>query len=283
MKNILVYPLYKIKGRELEYANHKKLLAHNIKCIDKFNCVDEIILFEEEVDHWNEMIYKNFEKIEALVKKDNNVLFSEADTVFIKSFEKIFKLNKLFLFAKCNGSSQIDASLSEGFYLNAGLVYYPGCLKDNDDLWQYYKNMTVPNNISNSGCQYEVIVNKMFYSQFSTKKEGIEALHNFGLSNFNWRGLVAERNHSNLQMPSYDNIFHIHFLNMSAYIHKLPKWDSFWYEKFYLNLCEGVQANDSQLVKKEIVKIMEYYIDNIKGWENRPARLENMKNYIRRI
>ena len=92
IRNLLVYPLYKISGKEIEYQKHKKFVDKNIEIVKKFNCVDDIIVLGKEVESWYEMLSDILLSIKDLVSDKSNVLFSEADTIFSKSFSEIYSL-----------------------------------------------------------------------------------------------------------------------------------------------------------------------------------------------
>ena len=47
-RNLLIYPLYKINGKETEYQKHKKFVDKNIEIVKKFDCVDDIIVLGKE-------------------------------------------------------------------------------------------------------------------------------------------------------------------------------------------------------------------------------------------
>ena len=233
MANLLIYPLYRINGRNEEFLKHKKFVEKNIEIVNKFNCVDDIIVLTKEVSNWSDMIGDIFHSIQKLVQSGNNVLFSEADTIFLKPFDEIYSIDKMMMFSNCGESSNIDLSLSEEYYLNGGFVYYPHNISDN--IWSYIKRIDFSDTIKNIGNTYEVIVNQMYYSQFADKEMGINFLKKFGIFKYNWRCL------------SYSdtmNIRHIHFLNMSYYTSD-KKFFSFWYENFFDEMYEHIMNNKS--------------------------------------
>ena len=221
VKNVLVYPLYKIKGKESEYQQHKEFVDKNIEVVQKFDCVDDIIVLGKEVNTWSEMIMDVLLSIRELVK-NNNVLFSEADTIFVKDFLEIFSLEKFMMFSKCEEDSNIDASLTKEFYLNGGFVYYPHNMDEN--LWRHIENIDRYDSIKMTGNLYEVIMNRMYYSQFLTMNDGLNYLKNFGIKKYNW----CIRSSANIK-----HLGHIHFLNMSHYTSDESKFSGFWYETFF--------------------------------------------------
>ena len=277
MKNLLVYPLYKIKGRGSEYEGHKLNLQKNIEIVEKFGCVDAIKVIGSEVDHWSEMVGDMIEKIYEFNTSGYNVLFSEIDTVFLQEFSEIFSLEKLTMFARCNGASKIDPSLSAGYYLNAGLTYYPANL--DSSIWELSRNkFKSDNSIAVAGTTYEVLVNRMFYSQFPDKNAGIDYIgKSIGFSKYNWRGLLSV-DHS--EMPSrVADIKHIHFLNMSQYIHNNKNFGKFWYNEFlhdlYIDTLSGNKTN------KTIVSLLEYYVKSINLNSVKKPKIEKYINLLR--
>lgn len=220
-KNILVYPLYKIKGKEKEYYKHKKFVDKNVQVVEKLNCVDNVIILEKEVNSWSEMIVDVLYSIKKLLEH-NNILFSEADTIFTKEFSEIFLIEKFMMFSKCEEDSNIDPSFTKDFYLNGGLVYYPSNMDEN--LWNFIDDVDRYDSIKMTGNLYEVIMNRIYYSQFSSLKEGMEYLKIFGIKKYNW----CIRSNVNLEQ-----LKHIHFLNMSHYTSDKSKFSGFWYETFF--------------------------------------------------
>jgi len=273
MKNLLVYPLYKIKGRGSEYEGHKLNLQKNIEIVEKFGCVDAIKVIGSEVDHWSEMVGDMIEKIYELNISGNNVLFSEIDTVFLQEFSEIFSLEKLTMFARCNGASKIDPSLSAGYYLNSGLTYYPANL--DSSIWELSRNkFKSDNSIAVAGTTYEVLVNRMFYSQFSDMKSGIDYIKKtVGFSKYNWRGhLIVDDD----QMPEDPSeIKHVHFLNMSEYIHGNSSFAPFWYNEFLDRFHSCVISGES--AANVLIDLLQYYADQ-NGL--RAGKKPNIQKYI---
>jgi len=276
MRNLLVYPLYKIEGRETEYEKHKLNLEKNIEIVKKFNCVDEIKVVGSEVNHWSEMVVDMIEQIYNLNTSGCNVLFSEIDAVFLSEFSEIFSLEKMTMFARCNGASKIDPSLSAGYYLNSGIVYYPANL--NDSMWYLARNkLKDSSSVAIAGTTYEALVNKMFYSQFSDMKSGIDYIKKtVGFSKYNWRGLLSV-DHS--EMPStIENIKHIHFLNMSEYIHNVKNLGQFWYNEFLHNFYTGVIDEDKNKIKENVIDLLDHYKNNV---NLNSIKTSNIENYIK--
>ena len=222
IRNLLVYPLYKISGKKIEYQKHKKFVNKNIDVVKKFNCVDDIIVLGKEVESWSEMISDILFSIKELVSDGSNVLFSEADTIFTKSFSEIYSLEKFMMFSKCEEHSNIDSSLTKDFYLNGGFVYYPHNMDEN--LWKYIEDIDRYDSIKMTGNLYEVIMNRMYYAQFSNMKDGLNYLKEFGISKYNWCIRSS---------PDIKRLSHIHFLNMSHYTSDESKFSGFWYETFF--------------------------------------------------
>lgn len=269
MKNLLVYPLYKIKDRESEYEGHKSNLQKNIEIVEKFGCVDAIKVIGSEVDHWSEMVGDMIEKIYELNASGHKVLFSEIDTVFLQEFSEIFLLEKLTMFARCNGASQIDPSLSTGYYLNAGLTYYPANL--NSSVWEISRNKFKTNNsIAIAGTTYEVLVNRMFYSQFENMDSGISYLEKIGFSKYNWRGALSVDNDQMPEDPS--EIKHVHFLNMSEYIHKNSNFAPFWYNHFLDRFHSCVIKEES--VTNVLIDLLQYYVDGVRMRAEQRSRIQ---------
>ena len=244
-KNLLVYPLYKIKGKESEYQKHKKFVEKNISVVKRFNCVDDIIILGKDVNTWSEMIDDVLLSIRELVK-NNNVLFSEADTIFTKQFSEIFSLENFMMFSKCEENSNIDSSLTKDFYLNGGLVYYPSNM--NKDLWKFIDNMDQYESIKMTGNLYEVIMNRMYYSQFDTMEDGLNYLKDFGIKKYNW--CIRSK-------ASTEKLRHIHFLNMSHYTSDESKFSGFWYETFFDRIYNLIMNNHS--LDSTIIDLQNYY------------------------
>jgi len=276
MKNLLIYPLYKIKGRDSEYEGHKLNLEKNIEIVKKFGCVDKIEVIGSEVNHWSEMVGDMIEQVYNLNKSGYNILFSEIDTVFLHEFTEVFSLEKMTMFARCNGASKIDSSLSAGYYLNAGIIYYPANL--NDRIWDLSRSKFDTNNpVDIAGTTYEVLVNRMFYGQFSDMNSGIEYIKKtVGFSIYNWRGLLSV---DNSEMPSdVKKIKHIHFLNMSEYIHKQKNLEQFWYNQFlhnfYINIVNGKDN------KENIIGLLEHYNNNV---SMNSIKRNKIESYIKKL
>ena len=244
-KNLLVYPLYKIKGKESEYQQHKEFVDKNIEVVQKFNCVDDIIVLGKEVNTWSEMITDVLLSIRELVK-NNNVLFSEADTIFVKDFSEIFFLGKFMMFSKCEEDSNIDASLTKEFYLNGGMVYYPHNM--DTKMWNHIDNIYRYDSIKMTGNLYEVIMNRMYYSQFDTMEDGLNYLKSFGIKKYNWCIRSS---------PNIKKLKHIHFLNMSHYTSDESKFSGFWYEVFF-NKIYNLIMND-HFIDSTIIDLQNYY------------------------
>jgi hypothetical protein len=243
-KNLLVYPLYKIKGKESEYQQHKEFVDKNIEVVQKFNCVDDIIVLGKEVNTWSEMITDLLFSIRELVK-NNNILFSEADTIFVKDFSEIFSLEKFMMFSKCEEDSNIDASLTKDFYLNGGMVYYPHNM--DTKMWNHIDNIDQYDSIKMTGNLYEVIMNRMYYSQFDTMEDGLNYLKKFGISKYNWCIRSS---------PNIKKLKHIHFLNMSHYTSDESKFSGFWYEVFF-NKIYNLIMND-HFIDSAIIDLQNY-------------------------
>ena len=243
-KNLLVYPLYKIKGKESEYQQHKEFVDKNIEVVQKFNCVDDIIVLGKEVNTWSEMIADVLFSIRELVK-NNNILFSEADTIFVKDFSEIFSLEKFMMFSKCEEDSNIDASLTKDFYLNGGMVYYPHNM--DTKMWNHIDNIDQYDSIKMTGNLYEVIMNRMYYSQFDTMEDGLNYLKKFGISKYNWCIRSS---------PNIKKLKHIHFLNMSHYTSDESKFSGFWYEVFF-NKIYNLIMND-HFIDSAIIDLQNY-------------------------
>ena len=243
-KNLLVYPLYKIKGKESEYQQHKEFVDKNIEVVQKFNCVDDIIVLGKEVNTWSEMITDVLFSIRELVK-NNNILFSEADTIFVKDFSEIFSLEKFMMFSKCEEDSNIDASLTKDFYLNGGMVYYPHNM--DTKMWNHIDNIDQYDSIKMTGNLYEVIMNRMYYSQFDTMEDGLNYLKKFGISKYNWCIRSS---------PNIKKLKHIHFLNMSHYTSDESKFSGFWYEVFF-NKIYNLIMND-YFIDSAIIDLQNY-------------------------
>jgi hypothetical protein len=243
-KNLLVYPLYKIKGKESEYQQHKEFVDKNIEVVQKFNCVDDIIVLGKEVNTWSEMITDVLFSIRELVK-NNNILFSEADTIFVKDFSEIFSLEKFMMFSKCEEDSNIDASLTKDFYLNGGMVYYPHNM--DTKMWNHIDNIDQYDSIKMTGNLYEVIMNRMYYSQFDTMEDGLNYLKKFGISKYNWCIRSS---------PNIKKLKHIHFLNMSHYTSDESKFSGFWYEVFF-NKIYNLIMND-HFIDSAIIDLQNY-------------------------
>tara|TARA_Y100000004_G_C8955842_1_gene430761 strand:- start:2250 stop:3107 length:858 start_codon:yes stop_codon:yes gene_type:complete len=283
VKNLLVYPLYKIKDRESEYLNHKINLQKNIEIVEKFACVDEIKVIGSEVNHWSLMIGDMMEQIYNFNKSGYNVLFSEIDTVFVKQFAEIFSLEKMTMFARCNNKSHKDDSLPKGYYLNSGLIYYPSNLDDNT--WNLCRDKFKNNKtIDAAATSYEIFVNKMFYSQFPNMDSGIDYIRKaIGFSKYNWRGLICV---SSKEVPSVtEDIKHIHFLNMSEYIQGDKNFQKFWYQEIFDNFHADIMAGNS--IKKHIIDLLHYYKINLWDRLNRINIIEEQQklvdNYIKTL
>ena len=245
-KNLLVYPLYKINGKETEYQKHKKFVDKNIEIVKKFDCVDDIIVLGKEVGSWSEMISDILFSIKKLVSDGSNVLFSEADTIFTKKFSEIYSLEKFMMFSKCEEHSNIDSSLTKEFYFNGGFIYYPHNM--NSELWKHVEDIDKYDSIKMTGNLYEVIMNRMYYSQFPSMDHGLEYLENLNISKYNWC----------IRSPAdFKNLSHIHFLNMSHYTSDESKFSGFWYEVFFDKIYNLIM-ND-HFIDNTIIDLQNYY------------------------
>ena len=245
-RNLLAYPLYKISGKESEYQKHKKFVDKNIEIVKKFDCVDDIIVLGKEVESWSEMISDILLSIKDLVSGKSNVLFSEADTIFTKSFSEIYSLEKFMMFSKCQENSNIDSTLTKEYYFNGGFIYYPHNM--DSELWKHVEDIDKYDSIKMTGNLYEVIMNRMYYSQFPSIDHGLKYLENFGIFKYNWC----------IRSPAImDQLRHIHFLNMSHYTCDESKFSGFWYEDFFDRIYKLV-INDC-LSYSIIIELQNYY------------------------
>ena len=245
-RNLLAYPLYKISGKESEYQKHKKFVDKNIEIVKKFDCVDDIIVLGKEVESWSEMISDILLSIKDLVSGKSNVLFSEADTIFTKSFSEIYSLEKFMMFSKCQENSNIDSTLTKEYYFNGGFIYYPHNM--DSELWKHVEDIDKYDSIKMTGNLYEVIMNRMYYSQFPSIDHGLKYLENFGIFKYNWC----------IRSPAImDQLRHIHFLNMSHYTCDESKFSGFWYEDFFDRIYKLV-INDC-LSDSIIIELQNYY------------------------
>ncbi len=251
--NILVYPLYLIDNNLTHFDTHKEIISTNIELIKSFKCVDEVKIIGKPVNNWSEMINDLMKEIEKLLMERNNVLVSEADNFIVDDFSDIYSLNKFTMFALCNNGSKLDKNLPGGEYLNAGLCYYP--YKNYQDYFKY--SDILETDTSNSSLEYERKMNNMFYSQFSSHKEGLDYINNnIGLSKYNWRGLLSidlDDRFVYKTMPTSKDIKSVHFLNLSQYIHHIEGFEPFWYKRFVTSFAKG------QSKKLIILKILFHY------------------------
>lgn len=245
-RNLLVYPLYKISGKETEYQKHKKFVDKNIEIVKKFDCVDDIIVLGKEVESWSEMISDILLSIKDLVSGKSNVLFSEADTIFTKSFSEIYSLEKFMMFSKCQENSNIDSTLTKEYYFNGGFIYYPHNM--DSELWKHVEDIDKYDSIKMTGNLYEVIMNRMYYSQFDTMEDGLNYLKKFGISKYNWCIRSS---------PDIKKLKHIHFLNMSHYTSDESKFSGFWYEVFFDKIYNLIM-ND-HFIDNTIIDLQNYY------------------------
>ena len=150
------------------------------------------------------------------------------------------------MFSKCEENSNIDLTLTKEYYFNGGFVYYPHNM--DNKLWKHVEDIDKYDSIKMTGNLYEVIMNRMYYSQFPTMKYGLEYLENFGMSKYNWciRSPVV-----------IDQLRHIHFLNMSHYTCDESKFSIFWYENFFDIIYKLVI--DNCLSDSIIIELQNYY------------------------
>jgi len=210
-----------------------------------------------------------FHEIKSLVADGHNVLMSEIDTIFLQDFSEIFNLDKLTLFARCNGSCKSNPSLSKGYYLNSGLVYYPSTLRAD----VFINQLPEDGSVASSGINYEECVNRMFYSQFENMDSGISYLEKIGFSKYNWRGALSLDNDQMPEDPS--EIKHVHFLNMSEYIHGDSNFASFWYNQFLDRFHSCVINGES--VTNVLIDLLQYYADGVRM---RSEQKSSIQQYI---
>ena len=238
MDNIILIPLYKINNICIEqYNKYDELVKINVDNIKKLNINAEILIIKKETENLRNMWYDILTFIMELTKKGKNILYMEADTILFKNCDEIFNYNKIICFGLgyWNMSFKIKNEFKFYEYWNSGLVYFPSnCNYDNIiELYNNWPrqddkislNKIFPNynfNFGNrvldySGTYWEYICNTLFYSQFSSKENGIKYIaNNFGLWKYNYRGCLYKKYPNKSLLPENDIIHHAHFLIHSS-------------------------------------------------------------------
>lgn len=238
MNNIILIPLYFINNVSIEQHNkYKKLVDINIQNIKDLNVNAEIIVINKNCNNLRDMWVDIIEQIFDITQNGQNVLYMEADTILFKNCDEIFKYDKVL----CFGLNDWEMSFKQHNefqsyeYLNSGLVYFPKYTKF-DKVIDLYKQWPVEGDIDKlkiifpnynfdfgnraldySGTYWEYIINILFYSQFDTKKKGINFISDhFGLWKYNYRGSLYKNYRDKNLLANKLNISHAHFFIHSS-------------------------------------------------------------------
>lgn len=164
MKNYLVFYLFKPNHAPWKSALRPEYVRFNEFSSKSFkkNLVglDEIIVFDDEVDRLTDGFKLGFEKIYDLWKSEKcNILFCGVDTYCFKKVEIFDKFENFMMFNYTDPSTYAD--ISE--YFNCDVRLYPHTMKQ--EVWDVGLEM-VDNWDSSQPWDYEqYIYNKMLWSQ----------------------------------------------------------------------------------------------------------------------
>lgn len=130
----------------------------------------EIVVFEDEVDSYQEIFHKNFQNVYDLWKEEgpNNIFYLDCDTLITRPVEVFGKYDRFQLFnytdpKKLSGKDAGNKyGLQHEHYFNAGVRYYPSTMTPElwDLGWSYAKDWDY-----NIWGTEQVIFNEMMYSQ----------------------------------------------------------------------------------------------------------------------
>mgnify|MGYP001284061791 CR=1 FL=1 len=233
--NKIFIPLYKISNLDpIMWYYYKKLVDINVKCIKKTKSNVEILVITEKVNNLRDMWFDIIKKIKSLTNDGYNVLYMEADTILFKKCDEIFNFKKVLTFGLgyWNMSFKKFNEFNKYEYMNSGLVYFPkntiyekvdnlilnwpneGDKKKLQKIFPHF-NFGFGNRVLDySGTYWEYIINILFYSQFDTKKEGINYIsQQFGLWKYNYRGCLYNNYPNKNSLAT--SIHHCHFLVFS--------------------------------------------------------------------